>query len=161
MPYLVDGHNVIGTGILPGITLGDEGDEVKLVRLLRRYYARVRTPITVVFDQGLPGGTAAHLSGGGVEVVFASAAGQSADAILISHIRRARRPASLRVVTSDRRVQSVARAHGCRIIPAVVFAKEIIAPLPEMAATDDVRLSREEVEEWLQLFRSRKDESPR
>ncbi len=157
MPYLVDGHNVIGTGMLPGISLADEDDEVRLVRLLRRYYTRVRTPITVVFDRGLPGGQAPHLSGGGVEVVFASAVGQNADAVLISHIRRARRPASLRVVTSDRRVQSIARAHGCRIIPASVFAREITAPLPEMAATEDVRLSQEEVEEWLRLFRSRRD----
>lgn len=156
MPYLVDGHNVIGTGLLPGISLADEDDEIKLVHLLRRYYARVRTPITVVFDQGLPGGRSASLSGGGVEVIFASALGQDADAVLISRIRRARHPSVLRVVTSDRRVQAVARAHGCRVISAQAFAHELSAPLPEPSPKEDVRLSEEEIEGWLRLFRTRR-----
>lgn len=154
MPYLVDGHNVIGTGLLPNISLADEDDEIKLVQLLRRYYARVRTPITVVFDKGLPGGRAKALSGGGVEVIFASAVGQTADAVLISRIRRTRHPASLRVVTSDRRVQAVAQAHGCRVISAQAFAHELTAPLPEVPK-DDIRLTEEEVEEWLRLFQRR------
>ncbi len=152
MPYLVDGHNLIGTGLLPNISLGDENDEVRLVWLLRRYQPRVRTRITVVFDRGLPGGRARHLSGGGVEVVFASA-GRSADDVIIARIRQARRPASLRVVSSDARVQAVARAHGCKVISAREFARELTRPLPHLVEREDVRLSEEEVEEWLRLFR--------
>lgn len=159
MPYLVDGHNVIGTGLLPNISLADEHDELKLVQLLRRYYARVRTPITVVFDKGLPGGRSKALSGGGVEVIFASAVGQTADAVLINRIRRTRHPASLRVVTSDRRVQAVAKAHGCRVISAHAFAHELTAPLPKVTR-EDISLSEEEIEEWLRLFRGQERSGP-
>ena len=158
MPYLIDGHNVIGTGLLPGISLADENDEAKLVALLRRFRARARTRITVVFDKGLPGGRSAALSGGGVEVVFASAVGRSADEVLKSRIRAARNPASLRVVTSDLEVQRVARAHGCKVIPAPQFARDLTRPLPDRPKRDDVRLSEEEVEEWLKLFQQGRPE---
>ncbi len=156
MPYLIDGHNLIGTGMLPGISLADEDDEVKLVRLLRRFQARVRTPITVVFDRGIPGGFAAHLSGGGVTVIFAGMTGQSADEVIRARIRKARHPNALRVVTDDMAIQRVARERGCRVIPARTFARELVRPLPRRPEREDVHLSPEEVEEWLELFRRRK-----
>lgn len=156
MPYLIDGHNLIGTGLLPGISLADEDDEEKLVALLRRYQPRVRTRITVVFDKGLPGGRSTSLSGGGVEVVFASAAGHTADEVIKARIRRARNPAALRVVTSDIEVQRVARRFGCKVIPAARFARDLTTPLPDKAKEEDVRLSEEEIEEWMRLFREKK-----
>ena len=152
MPYLIDGHNLIGTGRLPGISLADEDDEEKLVRLLRRFRARARTRVTVVFERGLPGGHARGLSGGGVEVVFASATGQTADEVLIARIRRTRHPAALRVVSSDQHVLRVARERGCRVVPTPVFARELTRPLPQTPARENVRLSQEEVEEWLRIF---------
>ncbi len=152
MPYLIDGHNLIGTGMLPGISLADEDDEAKLVALLRRFRARTRTRVTVVFDKGLPGGRSASLSGGGVEVVFASASGTSADAVIKARIRRARHPAGLRVVSNDVEVQRVARAYGCTVIPAAQFARELTRPPATEAKREDVRLSEEEIEEWLRLF---------
>ena len=151
MPYLIDGHNLIGTGIIHGISLKDEDDEVKLVQLLRRYQSRVRTRLTVVFDRGVPGGYAHALSGGGVEVVFAGS-GHSADDIIMARIRRSRNPAALRVVSSDRTIQQFAKAHGCRVISAADFAREVVRPLPAPAKDEDVHLSEEEIEEWLRLF---------
>ncbi len=156
MPYLIDGHNLIGTGLLPGISLADEDDERKLVTLLRRFQPRVRTRITVVFDKGLPGGRSASLSGGGVEVVFASAVGRTADEIIKARIRRARNPAALRVVSSDLDVQRLARQYGCKVVPAAEFARDLVTPLPGKSREEDIRLSEEEVEEWMQLFRRRK-----
>ncbi len=153
MQYLVDGHNLIGTGRLPGISLADEDDEIKLIRLLRRYQSRVRVPITVVFDRGLPGGVAPHLSGGGVTVIFAGMSGQTADEVIRARVRKSRHPEALRVVTDDVAVQRVARERGCQVIPAHVFARELTRPLPQRPAREDVHLSPEEVEEWLALFR--------
>ncbi len=82
MTLLIDGHNLIGSGQLRGIHLADEDDELRLVRLLRRYRSRVGSDITVIFDSGIPGGRARDLSGGGVHVIFAHATKQRADDLI-------------------------------------------------------------------------------
>jgi len=151
MPLLIDGHNLIGR--LPDIRLDDPDDEAKLVARLRTYSARTGKRMTVVFDHGLPGGHSRGLSGGGVKVVFA-AAGRSADGILRERIRRARDPRGLTVVTSDREVQAAAEARGARVVRSEEFAAQLSAP--QIAPVEkDVRLSAEEVEEWLKVFGSR------
>jgi predicted RNA-binding protein with PIN domain len=152
MPLLVDGHNLIGQ--MPDLRLDDPEDEAKLVARLRTYAARTGRRVTVVFDQGLPGGRSRDLSGGGVEVVFASP-GRSADGILREHIRQARDPRGLIVVTSDRAIAAAARARGARVIRAEEFAVQLNAPPPTVEAGPAERLSPEEVEEWLRVFESR------
>ena len=148
MPLLIDGHNLIGQ--LPGLRLDDPDDEAKLVARLRGYGARTRKRVTVVFDHGLPGGLSQSLSGGGVQVVFASA-GRVADGILIERIRRARDPHGLTVVTSDGSVIAAARARGAQVMRSEEFAGQLSAPRRD-AGDQDVHLSPEEVDEWLDLF---------
>ena len=65
MPLLIDGHNLIGRGQLPGLRLDDPDDEAKLVTRLRAYCARARKRATVVFDRGLPGGRHSNQRGPG------------------------------------------------------------------------------------------------
>jgi hypothetical protein len=151
MPYLIDGHNLIGR--LPDIRLDDPDDEVKLVLRLRRFCARTRKRAVVVFDHGLPGGPSTTLSGGGVKVVFASA-GRTADGILCERIRRWRNPAGWIVVTSDRRVVDVARAKGARVLRAETFAHQLALPVEgdTPAEKPEARLSEDEVEAWMELF---------
>ena len=148
MPLLIDGHNLIGR--LPDLRLDDPDDEAKLVMRLRAYSARTRKRVTVVFDRGLPGGRSRELSGAGVEVIFA-AAGHTADGILRERIRRARDPRGLTVVTSDREIIAAAQARGARVMRSEEFSARLSAPAPDRVE-DDVRLSPEEVEEWLKLF---------
>ena len=151
MPLLIDGHNLIGR--LPDLRLDDPEDEAKLVARLRTYCARTGKPVTVVFDQGLPGGRSRELAGGGVEVVFASA-GRTADGILRERIRRTRDPRALTVVTSDRRIMAAAQNRGVQVMRAEEFAARLGAP--QAAPVDqDVQLSAEEVEEWLKVFKGR------
>jgi predicted RNA-binding protein with PIN domain len=151
MPLLIDGHNLIGQ--LQGLRLDDPDDEAKLVQQLKGYAARNRKRITVVFDQGLPGGKSLGLSGGGVSVVFASP-GRSADGILVERIRGVSNPRGLIVVSSDRRVVAAAQAHGARVVRAEEFAEQMEMPV---GAEDDsdVRLSADEVAHWLQVFKRR------
>ena len=81
MHYLIDGHNLIAR--VPGLSLADPDDEVKLLQLLKRWAAAdTRRKVTVIFDKGLPGGEAKHLSGGGVRAIFAPD-NRSADALII------------------------------------------------------------------------------
>lgn len=152
MPLLIDGHNLIGK--LPDLRLDDPDDEAKLVARLRTYAARTGKRVTVVFDRGLPGGRSWDLSRGGVEVIFA-ASGHSADGILRERVRRARDPRGLTVVTSDREVISAAQAQGARVVRSDEFAAQLEAPSVD-SAERDVRLSSEEVEEWLRLFKKGK-----
>ena len=150
MPFLIDGHNLIGRGRLPDLRLDDPDDEAKLVARLRTYYARTRKRVTVVFDRGLPGGRS-ELSGGGVEVVFASA-GHTADGILRERVRRARDPRGLTVVTSDHEVIAAVQARGAQVIRSEEFAAQLSTPRTVDDGEKDVHLSAEEVEEWLQVF---------
>lgn len=152
MPLLIDGHNLIGQ--LPDLHLDDPDDEIQLVRRLRAYAARTRKRITVVFDQGLPGGPAANLSGAGVTVVFASA-GRSADRVLLERIRDERDPRGLIVVSSDREIARAAAARGMRVVPAEEFARQLVALSSRANETPDVRLTQAEVEEWLEIFIAR------
>lgn len=153
MPLLIDGHNLIGSGALPGISLADEDDELLLVRLLRRYRSRVRSDLTVVFDGGIPGGPSPGLSGGGVSVVFAPSRKQSADDLIIGRLRRAAQPDSLTVVTSDFALAATARRAGAHVVSAAEFAARLLAPLPDsQRLRAEPLLPTEEVDEWLSFF---------
>ena len=151
MPLLIDGHNLIGQ--MPDLDLEDPDDEAKLVARLRTYCARARKRATVVFDHGLPGGRSLPLSGGGVEVVFASA-GRKADGILCERLRRARDPRGLTVVSSDGEVLAAARARHARVIRSEDFALQLSSPrsVETDEAARDRPISSQEVEEWLSLF---------
>lgn len=152
MPLLIDGHNLIGR--LPDLDLDDPDDEAKLVARLRTYSARTGKKLTVVFDHGLPGGQSHELSGGGVNVVFASP-GHTADGILRERIRRSRNPRGMTVVTSDRQVIATAQTRGTRVMRAEKFAARLNASPTshtEVEPEKNIQLSSEEVEEWLAMF---------
>lgn len=150
MPLLIDGHNLIGK--LDDLRLDDPDDEARLTARLRSYGARAGKRVTVVFDHGLPGGRS-ELSGRGVEVVFAST-GRTADGILRERLRRARDPRGLTVVSSDREVIAAAQERGARVIRSEEFAAQLSTP-QTIADEQDVHLSEEQVEEWLEVFESK------
>lgn len=148
MPLLIDGHNLIGQ--LPDLSLDDPNDEVKLVERVRRYCFRHRRRATVIFDRGLPGGSSRRLSSSEVKVVFAPS-GRTADGLIKSQLRRARDPAGLLVVSSDRAVQEAARRRGARVVAAGEFAMELIEPKPTGAPSGKPGAFGS-VEEWMELF---------
>lgn len=148
MPLLIDGHNLIGR--LPDISLDDPNDEAKLVVRLRRWCARTGRQATVVFDAGLPGGPSRELSSGSVKVVFAPTGG-SADATLRSRIRHAWDPRGLVVVSSDREITAAAETRGARVVRAEEFAAQLGA-VPSRGDEEEVVLSPQEIQRWLDLF---------
>ncbi|MFW6135571.1 MAG: NYN domain-containing protein [Chloroflexota bacterium] len=150
MPVLIDGHNLIGR--VPDIRLEDPDDEARLVSRLQAYAGRTGKRVTVVFDQGMPGGRSENLSGGRVEVVFAPT-GRNADRVLIERIRRSPNPQGLIVVTSDREVIAVAEKRGARVVHSEEFAGELEGqPTASGGAKEKGHLSADEVEAWLTLF---------
>ncbi len=122
MPYLIDGHNLIGA--LPDIELDDPNDEAELIIRLRGFVARKRTKCTVIFDHGLPGG-ASRMSSRSVTVIFASARHTNADALLARRIGNIRDVKGWTVVSSDQAIVACARDRRMRHISAQAFAREL------------------------------------
>lgn len=155
MPYLIDGHNVIGQ--MPDIALDDPNDEAMLVQKLIAFNARTRKKVIVVFDHGVPGGVS-RMSTKQVQVVFAPQR-SSADLVMIERIGKAPDKAQWTVVTSDRRVVEAARRNRMTTMPSDEFAALLLSPAPKAAPVEpdpgeaaDVRLSDDEVDEWLRQF---------
>jgi len=158
MPLLIDGHNLIGK--MPDISLEDPDDEAKLVSRLKAYCSRTHKRATVVFDQGLPGGTSHVLSSSVVKAIFAPA-GRVADGILKERIRKSRDPQGLIVVTSDHEVARAAEARRARVIRSEDFARQIESSssgeISGGAGKPGATLGEDEVSEWLRLFNRRKE----
>jgi predicted RNA-binding protein with PIN domain len=154
MPYLIDGHNLIGQ--LPDISLTDPNDEAKLVTKLRSFAARTGKKCHVVFDHGTPGGKS-KLSNNSVGVVFAAKPGE-ADDIMIRRIREARDVKKWTVISSDQRVLSTARRKGMKTMRSIDFADYIRKrlALPAKEENPNVYVSPAEVDEWLEIFSSKK-----
>lgn len=151
MSYLIDGHNLIGQ--LPDLQLDDPDDEAKLVQKLIGWSARTRRQCVVVFDAGLPGGTS-RMSTKSVRVVFASHT-SSADKVIIDRIYKEKHPKNWTVVSSDNGVLDIAKRQGMQTIKAMEFARLLERPLPlrpDLGEAVDVKLSADEVDEWLKLF---------
>ncbi|GBD09743.1 hypothetical protein HRbin22_02004 [Candidatus Thermoflexus japonica] len=157
MPFLIDGHNLIGA--MPDLHLEDPDDEARLVERLQRLAMRTGRRILVVFDRGVPGG-ASFLSRGGVTVRFAPA-GVTADELMIQRIRSERNPRGLIVVSSDRSVQEAARRHGASVWSAAEFLAYMQRHLGEAPASTGIaeekpdEVDEAELDYWLRLFQGK------
>ncbi len=93
--------------------------------------------------------------------------GQAADRLVLNRVKKAHNPREMTVVTSDRELAGKARAAGALVMTAEEFM-EAMQPAPQTPDADEleaqtranVRLSTDEVEEWLDLF-TRKKRRPR
>ena len=154
MQWLIDGHNLIGQ--MPNLRLDDPHDEEKLLNHLRRYRARTGHSITVVFDSGGGFGLGGTKKQGGITVQFAPA-GKTADQIIANRVRKVKNPQAVMVVSSDRAVQRAAQQVGVRTLNAGEFAQQLLqgsdaSSDPNAGSHADVKLSPDEVDEWLDLF---------
>ncbi len=155
MVYLIDGHNLIPH--LPGLSLRDPDDELKLVTLLQEFARLSRAQVEIYFDNA-PAGRAGRRTIGGVKAHFV-AAGQSADSAITAGLRRlGARARQVTVVSSDRQVLAEARNAGAGVVTSAAFAQRMLqtqrnAP-PAERSTPEV--SQAELDEWLDLFDRRK-----
>jgi predicted RNA-binding protein with PIN domain len=159
MPYMVDGHNLIGK--LKGISLKSMDDELQLIELLQQFYRVSRRSLDVYFD-GAPVEQAGKRSYGMVTAYFVRQ-GIEADTAMIMRLRKlGRRARNWVVVTSDHRIQSEARAQHARVITSEEFATQL-NDIPQMDSGGETASSvmdPDELNDWLDLFNSgKKDES--
>ena len=146
---LIDGHNLIGQ--MPDLSLADPDDEQKLVVVLRKYAARRRARVIVVFDSGLPGGRSNELSGGGVTAIFAGSH-TIADRVLMERIRELKKPGEWIVVSSDREVQLAAARRHLIVWSAQEFVKRLTPPAKNQSSPVEPPVDPKDVAEWLRVF---------
>ena len=152
MPYLIDGHNLIGQ--TPGLSLADADDERQLVDLLRAYLVRTRKKGTVIFDNGQPGGSG-NWSNNVLEVVFARAP-RSADDLIRQRLQSDHNPRGLTVISGDQAVAHAAQAVHAQVQSAADFARQMIRYPPALQKKQD-GLTKDEVLEWERLFKKKRD----
>ncbi len=156
MPYLIDGHNLIGA--MADISLADPQDEERLLRRLAAYFHRAGTRAHVYFDRRAPGArkTFRH---GPLEVHFV-ASPRTADQAIARHLQRLGREAgNWTVVSTDHAVRAAARKAGARLLTSQAFASR----LSQSAATAGMEkppapASSEELDRWMRLFKTREEE---
>jgi hypothetical protein len=155
MPYLVDGHNLIPK---VGLRLDSPDDEMELVAILQEFARLKRQQVEVYFD-GAPIGYDGARSIGTVRAHFVRL-GQTADNAIRARLNRMEKDArNWIVVSSDREVQSAARVVHARYISAEEFVKSLreASKSAPKANTLDKKISAAEVDEWLKIFREKRD----
>jgi predicted RNA-binding protein with PIN domain len=157
MPYLIDGHNLIPK---LGLRLDEPNDEEELIRLLQDFARVKRQQVEVYFD-GAPAGQAGTRKFGSIRAHFVRQ-GQSADSAIRKRLESMGKSAkNWVVVSSDHEVQNSAKVHQAQFIRAEEFVKQMRAAFSSMSAASnsgEPTISSKEVEEWMKLFNSNKNE---
>ena len=155
MAYLVDGHNLIPK--IEGLSLAAIDDEERLIELLQ-VYCRVRRQKLEVYFDNAAAGQKSNQTYGMVTAHFVRQGMPADDAIIarLHHLGKGARNWS--VVSSDRRIQSEARACQAQVVSSEEFANQIANALLQAppGLVDEKKLSDAEVEEWLKVFKSHK-----
>jgi predicted RNA-binding protein with PIN domain len=154
MPYLVDGHNLIPK---VGLRLDSMDDEMELVSILQEFARLKRQQVEVYFD-GAPIGFDGVRKIGTIRAHFVRL-GQTADhAIRMRLNHMAKDARNWVVVSSDREVQSYARMAHAQYISSEEFVKSLrAASSAPQTKSADKKISPAEVDEWLNIFRQKRE----
>jgi predicted RNA-binding protein with PIN domain len=148
MPYLIDGHNLIGA--FPGLALADPEDERKLLQVLEDFGRFTRRKMVVYFDRGQVGMGPLSTSGRMVRAHFIPPPRQADDAI-VDFLRRRKDARQYTVVSSDSEIRIQARRAGAKVIASDVFAREVRETVRGMAKEKPPE-GPEDIETWLEIF---------
>ena len=151
MPYLIDGHNLIPK---LGLRLDSPDDEMELVAILQEFCRLERRQAEVYFD-GAPRASTRRL--GAVTAHFVPRT-TNADNAIHNRVKKMGKSAkNWTVVSSDRQVQAESRAAQADIMSSDSFAM-LLRQARDTGSkpTEDRKLSRQEVDEWLKVFEQRK-----
>jgi len=153
MPYLIDGHNLIPK---IGLRLDSPDDEMQLISILQEFCRLQRREAEVYFD-GAPSGQAATKRIGIVTAHFVRL-GTTADfAIKIRLEKMGRAARNWIVVSSDHAVQNSAYNAHADVLTSEKFVELLKKSSPRGPKSNtENKLSSEEVEDWLKLFRRKK-----
>jgi predicted RNA-binding protein with PIN domain len=150
MPYLIDGHNLIGS--MPGLSLADPEDERKLLELLLGYAHRARRRMIVFFDKGNP--IYRNPTGEGLVTARFVPRPKKADDAIIEFLRDRRDAPNYTVVTSDLAVRRSAQRAGAKVVSSADFAARFAVPR-SAPKNENPPEPTEDLEDWLKLFKDK------
>lgn len=153
MPYLIDGHNLIPK---LGLRLDSLDDEMELTAILQEFCRLERKQADVYFD-GAPTPYAGTRKLGSITAHFVPL-GTTADEAIRRRLKKMGKTAkNWTVVSSDRQVQAEARAAQANVISSDAFANKLKqARNSAPKSSDDRKLSKQEVNDWMILFKEGK-----
>lgn len=132
---LVDGNNLLHAmhAHAPIAAVGRE----TMIKIIDRWARQASVRVLVVFDGGAPPpGLARQMSTSRVDVAFS--APKSADDVIAERLKAVRRPAGVRVISSDTAVRREATRRRCHATDCVHFIAELFpssAPNADTAET--------------------------
>lgn len=154
MSIIVDGYNYIGRSV--ELTLQDTGARDKIIYLFGQYCARAQKMLTIVFDGSYSGQQVDRKRQYGRVTVIYTSPIYSADHAIKKMVsaQEPKRRKKLTVVSSDNEIADYVKAHGASAMKSEEFEQEIIRTLAEEKKLDrvNIRITDEEVQEWLKLF---------
>ena len=149
MPYIIDGHNLIGK--IPGLQLDDLDDEKDLIQLLQDFCTQSGKEAEVYFDRSASGHARASVHGR-VTARFVRS-DETADQAIARHLKRlGKAAANWTVVSSDHEVQIAAKRARARLITSEEFSRELAASPTGGDSGEKPEMGTDEVDEWLDLF---------
>jgi predicted RNA-binding protein with PIN domain len=149
MPYIIDGHNLIGK--IPGLRLDDLDDEQELIEILQSFCQQNGKDVEVYFDRAASGHSRASVHGRVIARFVRS--GETADQAIARHLKRLGNSASnWTVVSSDNEVQNAARRARARVIDSTTFSRDLTADPAGDESGESPHISADEVDEWLDMF---------
>ena len=150
MPYIIDGHNLIPH--LPGLSLRQLDDEMRLVEWLQAFHRRARKPVEVYFDKAPPGYSGRRQLGS-VTAIFVREGIPADDAIRGRLNGLGKTARNWTVVSSDHQVQAEARSRHAQVLSSEAFASQLVQLSRELPPNEAKGgLSEAEMKEWLDLF---------
>jgi len=140
---------------IPGFSLADLDDEMRLVRLLQGFALTRQQSVEVFFDRAAIGKSGARTFGR-VTARFMQAS-RTADSGIARRLKQLKGAAkNWKVVTSDRQVQAEARSAGADVIASDEFAMTLLDSQPITGGGAETSVESEsDVDEWLRLFSAR------
>lgn len=150
MPYLIDGNNLIGRS--SDLNLKSPFSREILIRELLAFQKKKKAKIVIVFD-GIPDEhlNRHFLSLGSLKIIFA---GQKSDADtrILQIIHKSLDPASIILVSSDKKLTDRARHLKAKIMKCHQFRKKLRALDINHMDKMEPKLSKDEIAEWMDYF---------
>ena len=148
MPYLIDGHNLIG--ILPDISLSDIDDEMALFNLLETYFKATRKKAIVYFDKG-NSLNSHNVIGAFVKAEFIKKPSSADEAIILKLKQLGKNAKNYTIVTSDQWIVNYARSSEASVITSTNFSKLLF---PQMKSSSNLSNPPNlDVDYWLNIFK--------
>jgi len=147
MPYLIDGHNLIGK--MPYISLSDLDDEQDLFNLLDSYFKSIRKKAVVFFDQASLANTNKFHSAF-VEARFILNPSSADEAILLRIRKLGGNAKNYTIITSDHWIADNAHAAGATVVSSEDFSNILLSA--NKTSTNERNQTKDDIDYWLNQF---------